>query len=99
MRTAEQILATRFEKIVRAGMLADPDTQGAVRRATVDAAKAVVLYVGAGEVSEGLRIAAEVAVAAQGSDREATVTRAYEVLARAAGKPTDPKAVTGVQAA
>lgn len=84
MRTAEQILSTRFEKVVRAGMLADPDTQGAVRRATMDAAKAVVLYVGAGEITEGLRLAGEIVEAAKGSEREEIVGRSYKALLSAA---------------
>lgn len=84
MRTAEQILSTRFEKVVRAGMLADPDTQGAVRRATMDAAKAVVLYIGAGEITEGLRLAGEIVEAAKGSEREEIVDRSYKALLSAA---------------
>lgn len=87
MRTAEQIHATRFEKIVRAGMLADADTQGAVRRATLDAAKAVVLYMQAGEVTEALRIAEEVAGSMpEGSSLADIAGRAFDGMRKAAGR-------------
>lgn len=85
MRTAEQIHAARFEKVVRAGMLADPDTQGAVRRATLDAAKAVTLYIGAGEVSEGLRVAKDLVDGLEDPHRE-IAHRIYESMRKVAGR-------------
>lgn len=85
MRTAEQIHSVRFEKIVRAGMLANPSTQGSVRRATLDAAKAVTLYIGAGEVSEGLRIAEDLVDGLEGEHRE-IAHRTYESMRKAAGR-------------
>lgn len=83
MRTAEQIIATRFEKVVKAGMLADPETAGKVRRSTVDAAKAVVLYMEVGEVDEGLRIAKEIRATLDGTHGD-SVERVYESLRKAA---------------
>lgn len=83
MRTAEQIIATRFEKVVKAGMLADPDTAGKVRRSTVDAARAVVLYMEVGEVDEALRVAKEITATLDGTHGE-SVTRVYESMRKAA---------------
>lgn len=79
MRTAEQIMATRFEKVVKAGMLADPDTAGKVRRSTQDAARAVVLYMEAGHSKEALRIAEEIVDTLSGTHRE-IVTSVFESM-------------------
>lgn len=85
MRTAEQIMATRFEKIVKAGMLADPDTAGKVRTSTVNAARAVVLYMEAGEVSEALSVAEQITQSLpEDSRHREIVTRTYESMRKAA---------------
>lgn len=86
MRTAGQIYAARFEKVVRAGMLADAETQGAVRRATLDAAKAVVLYMGAGEVDEALSVADSICLSLPDSSHRAIVERTFDGMRRAAGR-------------
>lgn len=83
MRTAEQILATRFEKVVKAGMLADPDTAGKVRKSTQDAARAVVLYMEAGHSKEALRIAEEIVDTLSGTHRE-IVASVFESMKKAA---------------
>lgn len=83
MRTAEQIMAARFEKIVKAGMLADPDTAGKVRRSTQDAARAVVLYMEAGHSKEALRIAEEIVDTLSGTHRE-IVASVFESMKKAA---------------
>lgn len=83
MRTAEQIIAIRFEKVVKAGMYADADTAGRVRRSTVDAAKAVVLYMEAGEVSEALRVAEGVTATLSG-EHQKIVKRVLESMQKAA---------------
>lgn len=85
MRTAEQIMATRFEKIVKAGMLADPDTAGKVRTSTVNAARAVVLYMEAGEVREALSVAEQVVKSLpEESGHREIVARTYESMRKAA---------------
>lgn len=83
MKTAEQIFAIRFEKVVRAAMLADAETAGKVRRSTVDAAKAVVLYMEVGEVDEALRIARAVVLTLDGNGGEAA-GRVHELMRKAA---------------
>ena len=82
MKTAEQIFAIRFEKVVRAAMLADAETAGKVRRGTVDAAKAVVLYMEVGEVDEALRIARAVVSTLDGHGAEAA-GRVHESMRKA----------------
>lgn len=83
MRTAEQIIAIRFEKVVKAGMYADPDSAGRVRRSTLDAAKAVVLYMEAGEVSQALSVAKSIVASLSGEHHE-IVDRVYWTMRKAA---------------
>lgn len=92
MRTATQIHAARFEQVVKAGVYADAGVAGAVRRQILDAAKAVVLYVNAGEVNLGMKVAQELVAQAKGEPRADPMQRCLDQMETSCGvKPRGRK--------